>query len=70
MKELSFFEFTQLSKQQQYELVFNEGEYTDVAEIGESEYVLYKLYGFFVEVEYKIKENKIVNLVSYSGKKE
>ena len=70
MKELSFFEFTQLSKQQQYELVFNEGEYTDVAEIGESKYVLYKLYGFFVEVEYKIKENKIVNLVSYSGKKE
>lgn len=60
-KGISFFDFTLLPDEQQYELVFTDAEFMDVREVGSSKYVLYKLYGFCVELEYNILQNKIVN---------
>lgn len=62
---LSFYEFTQLPDEQQFNLVFKEGEFIDSREIGGNRFVLYKLYGFFVELQYNISENSIVNKVAF-----
>ncbi|MCD1117548.1 hypothetical protein [Chryseobacterium turcicum] len=64
-KELSFYEFTQLPEEEQYELVFSSGEFIDSSVKGEVKYVLYKLYSFFVEVAYNSYDNKIINMSTF-----
>lgn len=66
--EISFFEFTQLSDEQQYDLLFREGEFLDYSIRNDVKFALYKLYNFFVEVVYYTELNKIVSLSSYINK--
>lgn len=64
-KELSFYEFTQLPEEKQYEIVFSSGEFVDSSVKGEVKFVLYKLYSFFVEVAYNSYDNKIMNMSTF-----
>ena len=69
-KELGFYKYSQLSANDQYDLVFKEGIFLGASEIGSRKFALYKLYNFYVEVEYDADAdaNKIVNLVCRSNK--
>jgi len=64
-KEISFFEFTQLSQEEQYHLVFMHGKFIEALEKDSFKYVQYQLYNFFVEVIYNAKDNKIIELTSF-----
>lgn len=64
---LSFYEFTRLPDRQQFNLVFKEGEFIDSREIEKNWFVLYKLYGFFVELQYNVLQNKIVNKLVFKS---
>ncbi|MFC4163888.1 hypothetical protein ACFOWU_09495 [Epilithonimonas zeae] len=64
-KELSFYNYTQLNKEDQYDLVFREGEFIDSSLKNDVKFVLYKLYDFYVEIVYDFEENKILNLTSF-----
>lgn len=65
MNELSFFEFTQLSQEAQYELAFTHGEFIDASEKDDMRFALYKLYSFYVEIVCDSTNNKIINLTSF-----
>ncbi|AZA53897.1 hypothetical protein EG348_13240 [Chryseobacterium sp. G0201] len=52
MKELSFYEFTQLTQREQYDLVFTKGEYIDSSVKNDVKFVLYKLYSFHLGAIY------------------
>jgi len=64
-KKLSFYEFTQLSDEEQYDLLFREGEFLDSSTKKEVEFILYRLFSFFVEVIYFWESNMILNLNSF-----
>lgn len=64
---LSFYDFTQLPDEQQFNLVFKEGEFIDSREIGENRFALYKLYGFFIELQYNVLQNKLVNKLVFQN---
>ena len=64
-KELSFYEFTQLPKEEQYNLAFTLGEFINTSETGNVRFALYKLFNFYVEAVYDSKENKIITLTSF-----
>lgn len=68
-KELSFYEFIQLLDEEQYELVFKEGEFLNSSIKSDLKFALYKLNSFFVEVVYDAEENKIVSLTSFMNAK-
>jgi len=63
--KVSFYEFSQLPQEEQYELAFTKGEFIDVSEKDNVRFALYKLYDFYVEVVYDFVNNKIVNLTSF-----
>ena len=65
--KISFFDFTLLVDEQQFELVFTEGEFIDFQDVGSSKFVLYRLYGFFVELEYDVLQNHIINKIVFQG---
>ncbi len=65
--KISFFDFTLLVDEQQFELVFTEGEFIDFPDVGSSKFVLYRLYGFFVELEYDVLQNHIINKIVFQG---
>ncbi|QIG90354.1 hypothetical protein G6R40_12110 [Chryseobacterium sp. POL2] len=67
-KKLGFYDYKQLSVNDQYDLVFKEGVFLGASEIGSRKFALYQLYNFYVEVEYDADANKIVNLVCKSYK--
>jgi len=59
-----------MSEEQQYDLVFQAGEFLTYRLKLNRRFALYALYRFFVEIEYDVKSNKIVNKVSFiSGEK-
>lgn len=60
---MTFFEFTMLPHDKQYDLVFTEGDFIADRKVGYKQFVLYKLYGFLVEIEYDILRNNIVRKV-------
>jgi hypothetical protein len=62
---MNFYEFTLLSDVNQFDLVFKEGVFIDFRETGDRRFTLYKLYSFFVEVQYEISQNKIVGKVVF-----
>ncbi|MPL55006.1 hypothetical protein SDC9_00473 [bioreactor metagenome] len=66
---ISFYEFTQLSQQEQYYLVFTQGAIIGINETDKSKFILYKLYNFFVEVLYNTLDNKIIGLTSFLNSK-
>ena len=77
MSSLSLYDFLSLLDQDQYEEIFQRGDYPDISIEGEKRFVLYAVYKLFVEVEYESSTNKIVNkrasttgdlLDKYSGK--
>lgn len=68
-KELEFYDYSQLSANGQYDLVFKEGVFLGASEVGSRKFALYQLYNFYVEVEYDADANRIVNLVCKSSKK-
>ncbi|WP_312762431.1 hypothetical protein [Epilithonimonas sp.] len=69
MKELSFYEYTQLPESEKYDMVFTEGEFVDSSVKNEVKFALYKLYSFYVEVIYDPVDNKIVGLTSFLDSK-
>jgi hypothetical protein len=64
-EKLSFYDFKNLPPHEQYDLVFTQGDFINYYLKGEIRYVLYSLIKFFVEVEYNVSENKILNLVAF-----
>ncbi|WP_159474782.1 hypothetical protein [Chryseobacterium sp. 18068] len=68
-QKLSFYEFTQLSDEQQYDLLFRNGEFLNYSVRNNVKFALYKLYNFFVEVVYDNENNKIINLSSFMNAK-
>jgi|SRR5690606_13227763 len=48
-----------------FDLVFRKGEFIDYIIDGDTKLVLYALFKFFVEIEYEVKENKIVGKDSF-----
>lgn len=67
IEKISFFDFTNLSEEQQFELIFTEGEFIDFQDVGSSKFVLYRLYGFFVEIQYDVLQNHIINKIVFQG---
>ena len=63
----SFYDFTQLPDEQQFNLVFKEGEFIDSREIGKNRFALYKLCEFFVELQYNVLQNKLVNKLVFQN---
>tara|TARA_B100002049_G_C15813438_1_gene263898 strand:- start:23 stop:265 length:243 start_codon:yes stop_codon:yes gene_type:complete len=67
---MTLYEFKLLPEQEQYNKLFNEGDFLTYRLRPTSRFALYALEKFFVEVEYDPKNNKIINAVSFiSGKK-
>lgn len=64
-KNLSIIDFNKLNKHEQYELVFTKGDFIDYFLKKTTRYALYSLYIFFVEIEYDVTNNKIVNLEAF-----
>ena len=62
---MNFYEFTILSDNEQFDLVFKKGKFIDFNEIGKSRFVLYKLCGFFVEIQYEMEKNRIIEKVVF-----
>ncbi len=68
--ERTLYQFKLLSDQEQYDLVFNKGQFLTYRLKLNSRFALYALNKFFVEIEYDVRSNKIVNKVSFiSGEK-
>lgn len=61
----SFYEFTLLPDEQQFNLVFREGYFIELRELGNSRYALYNLYNFFIEIEYAISQNNLVGTIIF-----
>lgn len=64
-EKLTFYEYSQLQTDEQYDLVFRKGEFIEASEKDNVRFALYKLYGFYVEVVYDFVNNKIVSLTSF-----
>ncbi|WP_034894550.1 hypothetical protein [Gillisia sp. Hel_I_29] len=70
MEIYSLYEFKLLADHDQFDLIFKEGIFLTYRLKLNSRFTLYALYRFFVEIEYDVKSNKIVNKVSLiSGEK-
>lgn len=65
MEKHTLYQFKLLSDQEQSDLVFNKGQFLTFRLKINSRFALYALYKFFVEIEYDVKSNKIVNKVSF-----
>lgn len=61
MMKITLYEFLVLPDQEQYDIIFNIGEFLDVSLEENKRFVLYAVDLFFVEVEYNSIENRIVN---------
>ncbi len=62
---MTLYEFILLDKSQQYEVTFQKGEFVDAHIETNKRFALYAVDMFFVELEYDVRSNKIVNLVSF-----
>ena len=67
---MTIYDFKLLPEQEQYRILFKEGDFITYRLEPNSRFALYALEKFFVEVEYDSKNNNIVNIVSFlSGEK-
>ena len=62
---MTLYEFKLLSEQEQYRILFNEGNFITYRLEPTSRFSLYALDKFFVEIEYDPGSNKIVNKISF-----
>ncbi|WP_339699274.1 hypothetical protein [uncultured Marixanthomonas sp.] len=58
-------QYNNLESDEQHNLVFTKGYFVDYYIKEEKRYSMYSLFKFFVEVEYSVTQNKIVNLVAF-----
>lgn len=65
MKDLTLYEFNIFNEEKQYYLIFNAGIFLDEHQENDKRFALYALYKFFIEVEYDITKNMIINKVSF-----
>ena len=65
MRVLMLYQYKLLSNHEQYDLLFTQGDFLDMIIAGNSRFVVYELFKFFVEIEYNNKENKIIGLKSF-----
>lgn len=59
--KISLYEFLVLPDREQYNIVFNKGEFIDFQIDGNKKFALYAIDLFFVEVEYNNRKNIIIN---------
>jgi len=64
-RELSYYEFSQLSKEEQQELVMNSAEPIGSTKRRDVDFELFRLYDFYVEIVYNADRTKVVSLTSY-----
>ena len=57
--------FKALLEHDQYDITFKEGDFIEYWLNGNQRFALYAVYKFYVEVEYKVSENRIVKLISF-----
>lgn len=62
---MTLYEFKLLPEEEQYRILFNEGDFITYKLETNSIFALYALDRFFVEVEYNTKSNRIVKVVSF-----
>lgn len=67
--KISFYDFTVLPDAKQFELIFTEEEFIDFRDAGSSTFVLYKLYGFCVELQYDALQKHIINKIVFQCQK-
>ena len=65
MRVLALYQYKLLSDHEQYDLLFTQGDFLNMIIAGNSRFVVYELFKFFVEIEYNNKENKIIGLKSF-----
>jgi hypothetical protein len=59
-------EFNKLDLEKQAEIVWEKGILDHHANDGEHHFVLYKIYDFFVEIEFHSKTNDILKILSFT----
>jgi hypothetical protein len=64
-RELSYYEFSQLSKEEQQELVMSSAETIGSTKKNDIDFELCKLFDFYVEIVYNADRTKVVSLTSY-----
>lgn len=68
--EDSFYNYTNLRDESQYDILFTKGVYVSDRTLGEFKFVLYKLFGFYVEVTYEVDLNKIISKTVFLNSKD
>ncbi|WP_288243866.1 hypothetical protein [uncultured Chryseobacterium sp.] len=63
--ELSYYEFSQLSREEQQELVMNSAEPIGSTKKNDVDFELFRLFDFYVEIVYNSDRTKVVSLTSY-----
>ncbi|SRX74749.1 hypothetical protein [Aequorivita antarctica] len=61
----SIIDFNKLNQHEQYDLVFSKGDFVNYYLKGEVRYALYSLCKSFVEVEFNVSRNRILNLRAF-----
>lgn len=64
-RELSYYEFSQLSKEEQRELVMNSAEPIGSTKKNDVTFEICRLFDFYVEIVYNSDRTKVVSLTSY-----
>ena len=59
--QYSFYDYTNLPDEIQYDILFTKGVFISDRILGDLKFVLYTLFGFYVEVTYESELNKIVS---------
>lgn len=65
---ISYYDFNNLPKESQIELVIAEGKIIDETIKSNLRFVVYELFSFSVEIVYNIDSNKIAGLSAFPGK--
>lgn len=68
--EYSFYGYINLPDETQYDILFTKGIYLSDRTLGDLKFVLYKLFGFYVEVTYEADLNKIVSKTVFLNSKD
>lgn len=64
-KKLSFYEFLQLSKEQQYTLTIDKAIPVSSVVKNTTQFVLYQLYDFYVEIAYDAERKSFVSITGF-----
>ena len=64
---MGIYDFNILSENDQYDTVFNKGQFVDTVTKDDVKYALYAVSMFWVEVTYDAKDNRITGIKSFVG---